>query len=211
MAQYWTSSQFIDYFAANYLGPSRFGFFLGSGASFDSGIPTGGKLVDLWLAEMMRADSDEEASPRDWCTADRLGIAGFDCERRAEFYPQVFGRRFHTRDEGRREIQRQIAGKEPSVGYVILACILSDTRHNIVVTTNFDTLAADALMLFFQKVSLLCGHESIAQYLDPEAEYPAIVQIHGNVLLDPINDEAGTSMLASGWSRNFSARSACTR
>ena len=72
--------------------PDRaFAFILGSGASFTSGIPTGGKLVEQWLEELQhRLDHSTEKRPlKEWATAEALGIEGFEYERAAEFYPQI--------------------------------------------------------------------------------------------------------------------------
>ena len=38
--------------------------------------------------------------------------------------------------------------KEPSFGYSVLAQILAGTRHNVVITTNFDNLVVDALSFY---------------------------------------------------------------
>ena len=56
---------------------------------------------------------------------------------------------------------------EPSFGYSVLAKILAETRHRVVITTNFDNLVADALSLYTSKHPLVCGHESLSIFAKP--------------------------------------------
>src|SRR3954469_18445062 len=128
---------------------TSFVFVLGAGASKDSDIPTGGELVQIWLEDLRRRYDGTSSSLELWATAENLDIANFDYASASSFYPQVFERRFGDYlDEGYAALEKIMEEKKPSFGYAILAQILSQTRHRVVVTTNFDNLVSDALFHF---------------------------------------------------------------
>ena len=87
----------------------------------------------------------------------------------------------------------------PSIGYSILAQVLDDTRHRIVLTTNFDNLIADALSVYTSTFPLVCGHESLAAFAQVRPSRPLVAKIHRDVLLAPKNDTEGTGQLAPQW------------
>ena len=89
----WTTRGLLDYF--NEINTKRkdrkFCFILGSGASVQSGIPTGGELATRWLKELQRRHDNnwEDQDIEQWATADNLEIPDFDFNRVAEFYPKI--------------------------------------------------------------------------------------------------------------------------
>jgi hypothetical protein len=142
-----------------------FCFILGAGVSRSSGIPTGGELADLWLRELYEAENFEDLSLESWSTAEQLGIPNFEMENVARFYPQLYRRRYGDHEQaGYAFLESQMEGKEPSYGYSVLAYLLSETPHRVVVTTNFDNLVADALSIHSSRFPLVIGHDSLAQY-----------------------------------------------
>src|SRR5208282_1498266 len=157
-----------------------FAFVLGAGASKSSGIPTGAELVDRWLQELhTRLVLDGKKDPlANWATAENLAIEGFELSRAATFYPQVYSRRFgDDPEEGFAELERIMEAKEPSFGYSVLARILAETRHQVVITTNFDDLVTDALFIYTNRRPLVCGHESLAEFIRPRMRRPVIAKI----------------------------------
>ncbi|MCK4512942.1 hypothetical protein KAW64_14450 [bacterium] len=203
-AERWTTSGLLDYFNEidRNMEDRSFAFILGAGASVASGIPSGRQLVDKWLAELqtrLGPDSEEAPLPT-WATAERLGISGFDYERAEEFYPQVYERRFRDDpDEGFAYLEAEMASKEPSFGYSVLAQLLSKTRHRVAITTNFDNLIADALSLYAKEHPLVCGHESLAGFVRSRMRRPLVAKVHRDLLLAPLNDPDGTAHLAAPW------------
>jgi Tfp pilus assembly protein PilF len=179
-----------------------FCFLLGAGASRVSGIPTGGELVDRWLSELQEM-IDPEVGKRPvekWATAKTLGIVGFEHSRRADFYPQIFERRFgNDRDLGSADLERTMEGKEPSFGYSVLGWILASTRHNVVITTNFDNLVADALAIYTRKFPFVCGHELLTGFVRPRMRRPLVAKVHRDLLMAPFNTPEETTKLARGW------------
>jgi hypothetical protein len=71
-----------------------FCWILGSGASFQSRIPTGGQLVYQWLRELHELEDFAGLSVEQWATGENLGIPGFDYIEAASFYPWIYQRRF---------------------------------------------------------------------------------------------------------------------
>jgi len=200
----WTVKGLLEYFLSiEHKMPDRsFAFILGAGASRASGIPTGGELVQTWLEQLRHRHDPHHATGtlEAWATEDNIGITGFEYARKAEFYPQVFERRFrHDPEEGYAFLEAAMAGKEPSFGYSVLARILDETRHKVVITTNFDNLVADALSIYTRSYPLVCGHESLAGFVRTHLRRPLVAKIHRDLLFAPINDEHGTNHLADGW------------
>jgi hypothetical protein len=102
----------------------RLCFILGAGASFESGIPLAGQLVDTWLKDL---HSYEETPPpiQEWCTADNLDIPDFTWKNRAAFYGKVFEKRFVTEpDRGQGWLEQAMEDARPSWGYNIFSQLL---------------------------------------------------------------------------------------
>ena len=177
----------------------RFVFVLGAGASSSSGIPTGDQMARSWLERLQKHTASKEPLDK-WATEANLSIPGFEFSRYAEFYPQIFQKAFGDDHEaGYDTLEKVMAGKRPSVGYTLLAQVMATTRHNIVITTNFDNLMADALSSLGGPAPLICGHESLATYARVRAQRPLILKVHRDLLLDPINDVSGTTTLHPGF------------
>ena len=179
----------------------RFCFLLGAGASSQSGIPTGARLVDNWLSEIRERESEPSQVPiSEWATEDVLGIEGFNFADRAQHYPSIYQRRFHhDRESGYAYLESLMEGKEPSYGYLILSRILSRGRHNAVVTTNFDHLVARALANFTDVTPRSIGHEKLAEFVSPSSERPIIAKVHRDLLLQPKNEPGETIELPKDW------------
>ncbi len=174
----------------------RIAFILGAGASLQSGIPMAGQLVDRWLRELHAREDLEQRPLAEWATAANLDIPGFEYTRAVEHYSQVFARRFEDQDEeGQADLESVMDGKEPSFGYSVLAQILAQTRHRVVITTNFDNLVADALAIYTHKLPFVCGHESLAGFVRPNPRRPLVLKIHRDLLLGPKNRSQDISTL----------------
>jgi len=172
---------------------SKYCFLLGAGASVSSGIPSGGELAKKWY-EVIKEDTDPKEFKK-WKKEKRINEKDL-----AASYPAIYEKRFEaSRANGYAEIQDQLSGKEPYLGYAFLAKILAETEHHFVITTNFDSLIEDALFIYTDKKPLVCGHESLAGYINVHGKRPTIIKIHRDVLLDPMSDKAGTTALKNQW------------
>ncbi|PCC72673.1 hypothetical protein SAMN02745121_01788 [Nannocystis exedens] len=178
----------------------RFAFILGAGASVQSGIPAAGALVWRWLGELHRRLARGGVPLERWATAEALEIRNFSLADAAAFYSQVFARRFRQHpDEGYADLEDIMQGKDPSFGYSVLAHILAETRHKLVITTNFDNLVGEALSIFTGTAPLVCGHESLANFVHVEPRRPVVVKIHRDLLMAPMNHAAEIAALQTAW------------
>lgn len=115
----------------------RYCFLLGAGASVASGIPSGETLAKQWLIETHRRECFTGQPLADWAKA-QFG-ADFDHDHPGDRYSEIYVRRFgHDRNDGYAHLETLMEGKEPSIGYSYLGYLLSETRHNVAITTNFD-------------------------------------------------------------------------
>ncbi|UTJ07426.1 TPR end-of-group domain-containing protein [Arcobacter roscoffensis] len=167
---------------------TRFVFLLGAGASVQSEIPSASKLAKEWIEEI-KEDLKEEFES--WKKENKI-----DEKNPASKYTEIFRKRFeYNPQNGYETLQKIMENKQPSIGYTILSQILENTNHNFVITTNFDSLIEDALFLFTSKRPLVCGHESLANFVQLNSTRPTIIKAHRDILLDPYNSPDNTCEL----------------
>ena len=167
----------------------KFCFILGAGASKSSGIPTGAELASQWLNEI-KEDLDEDQFEA-W-----LREEGIDKSNPASFYPQIFAKRFEVDHQGGYDFFEKIMEKaEPSCGYSFLAEILAQGKHNIVITTNFDSLTEDALFIYTAKKPLVIGHSDLAGFINIQLQRPQVIKVHHDLFFSPQNTEAETKYI----------------
>ena len=173
---------------------------LGSGASVQSGIPSGRSLANQWLKEMHELEAFENLPIESWATENRLGIKGFEYKRAENFYPWIYQRRFRDYDNlGYAFLENTMDHAEPSFGYSVLAQIMATTPHKVAITTNFDNLVADALSIYTRTFPLVCGHESLTGYIRPNLRRPLIAKIHRDLLLAPLSSPDEIANLPGEW------------
>jgi tetratricopeptide (TPR) repeat protein len=178
----------------------QFAFILGAGASFTSGIPTGQHLAETWLKDLHLRECSDGRPLSQWVNECGVGNGNLKLETAAEYYPQIFERRFDgDREAGYAELEAAMEGKSPSLGYSLLAEIIQHTRHKVIVTTNFDNLVADALAMHAHQTPLVVAHESLAGFVRPQLRRPLVAKIHRDLYLNPINDAIGVSTMEQSW------------
>ena len=78
-------------------------------------------------------------------------------------YFDPFDLRFAGRtNDGYSFLENELEGKTPSYGYFPLAILLSNIKNYLVITTNFDSLIEDALLIYTDKHLQVVSHESLA-------------------------------------------------
>ena len=87
----------------------------------------------------------------------------------------------------------------PSAGYVMLAHMLTQTPHNVVITTNFDHLTEDAVNYYAQNTPLVIGHEALSHYISGQPVRPTIIKIHRDLLFDPKSRSEDLEKLPDSW------------
>ncbi len=176
--------------------PRKFCFVLGAGASITSGIKSGQELVNIWEKELVERNKSENEK---W--KNEIGISD---KNRAQFYSQYYERRFFRHPEdGYNYLEKMMEQAKPSVGYVMLAHILTNTIHNVVITTNFDHLTEDTITYYENKIPLVVGHESLAHYITRQKQIvrPTIVKIHRDLLYDPKSKVTELQVLHDDWAK----------
>ncbi len=172
--------------------PRKFCFVLGAGASRTSGIKTGQELVKIWDNELKERNRDEYDRWRR-----ELSITD---ENMSSFYSHYYEKRFgRCRSDGYNYIEKIMGSAKPSAGYVMLAHLLTQTPHNVVITTNFDHLTEDAVNYYAQNTPLIIGHESLSHYVSGQPVRPTIIKIHRDLLFDPKSRSEDLEKLPDSW------------
>ena len=81
----------------------------------------------------------------------------------------------------------------------MLAHLLTETPHNVVVTTNFDHLTEDAVTYYAQKTPLVIGHEALSRYVVGQQVRSTILKIHRDLLFDPKSRTEDIEKLPDSW------------
>ncbi len=175
----------------------KFCFVLGAGASITSGIKSGQELVDIWDRELQKRTPQEYS---EW--KKRLKITK---DNKYSFYSQYYEERYkkHPRD-GYNFLEKMMENAVPQIGYVILAYLLCETSHNVVITTNFDHLTEDAVNYYMHTMPSVISHESLAHYITEHITRPTIIKIHRDLLFDPANRTDEIGKLHENWEKALS-------
>ena len=172
--------------------PRRFCFVLGAGASRNSGIKSGQELVKIWDKELRERNEEDYSRWRD-----ELKITDSNM---SNYYSNYYEKRFNRCPaDGLNYIESIMESAKPSAGYVMLAYLLTNTPHKIVVTTNFDHLTEDAINYYAHETPLVVGHESLSHYVTAHPTRPTIVKIHHDLLFDPKSRSEDLQTLPENW------------
>jgi hypothetical protein len=163
----------------------------------------GRELTKQWLSELYeQAYHPSQPKPpiEQWSTEEFSKVPGFKYEKAVNFYPYIYQRRYADfPDEGYAFMENEMQNAHPSFGYIVLAQIMAGERHKIAITTNFDNLISDALTIYTSTLPLVCGHESLANYLKPDIRRPVIAKLHRDLLLAPKSNPDEISKLHQNW------------
>ena len=114
----------------------------------------------------------------------------------ASFYHQIFAKRFEVDHQGGYDFFEKIMeNAEPSCGYSFLAEILAQGTHDIVITTNFDSLTEDALFIYTAKKPLVIGHSNLAGFINIQLQRPQVIKVHHDLFFSPQNTEDETGYI----------------
>ena len=188
--------QFVRRLRVSIANDPSYAFFLGAGCSRSSGILTAGELVRDWLPRLKRIETGEESGHEAWATQE---FPGYEPGIAAAFYGPVMERLFDTAQDRQAEIERIVTGKDPGFGYGTLARLMSHEcfgrNFNVVLTTNFDDVVADALYLYGRSKPLVISHDSLAGFVRATVRRPLVVKLHGDARLEPRNTANETADL----------------
>lgn len=201
----------------------RFCFILGSGASAESGIPTGSTLEMQWMDCLMGKMGDRGMPPMDAGETRKIAAELFkekavehefgEIEKAwlrakkesipipSKYYFDIYKLRFHGNPrQGYNYLEKIMELCAPSLGYHTLAMLLTESsQHNLVITTNFDSLVEDALFLYTNKRPLVVSHESLADYMEANIQRPIVAKVHRGLMYAPFNSPETTQELKPEW------------
>jgi len=173
----------------------RICFVLGAGASKSSGIRTGAELAALWLGEIQKRMSEEEGRFEKFVEEKNINT-----EYPGANYPELYRERYRfDRGTGFDFISNEMERANPGYGYSVLAQMMAEKQHNIVITTNFDNLTEEALYTYTSKRPVICGHESLASFAKPSLKRPLIVKIHRDRYFNPQSEPTEIAQINKLW------------
>jgi len=206
----------------------RFCFILGSGASVESGIPSGNTLEMQWMDCLMGNMEDRGTPAMDAGETRRTAEALYaekkiehqfeeirDAWQRAKkeggqipssYYFDIYTLRFFPNPRnGYSYLEKIMERCDPSLGYHTLAKLLTEGNlNNLVITTNFDSLVEDALFLYTEKKPLVVSHESLADYMEANVQRPIVAKVHRGLMYAPFNSSETTHDLKPEWRKALS-------
>lgn len=175
-------------------------FFLGAGASIESGIPSGHDIVWMLKRELYCSEEKKDfslykdlqsQSIRDELQKYFDSKGGYPAKNSDSEYSFYFEKCFPKIEERDSFIQNLIKDKKPSFGYKNLGRVLVSNFSKTVWTTNFDNLISVGLKEI--------GEIDIREYSNdrpPEIskirdeEYPTICHLHGDIKYDHTKNTA---------------------
>ncbi|MGN6485050.1 MAG: SIR2 family protein, partial [Thermomicrobiales bacterium] len=177
---------------------AQYAFFIGAGCSISSGIPGARSLVrDRWLPKLQAILAPNEDDPIAW-GRDSLGVDPDGLS--ADTYGRVMKALFTSPALRQNEIEHLCTAAKPGFGYATMAQLMvqSENRFNILLTTNFDDLVADALYLFTGSHPLQIQHGTLSPYIRATRTRPLIVKLHGHHQFSPLNTPEETQTIDQG-------------
>lgn len=201
-------NRFLDQIYEGYsVTGKKYCFILGAGASRSSGIRTGEQLMKEWHQYLWTNERGSEYIKE--CADDLDPKYGRDIYKRFfnqyyiiknDDYFDLFDLRFAGRTtDGYSFLENELEGKSPSYGYFPLAILLANTKNHLVITTNFDSLIEDALLMYTDKHPQVVSHESLAPYISGEFKRPIVAKIHRSLYFNPLNRKQDMEVLAKNW------------
>src|SRR3990172_4641418 len=164
----------------------RFAFFLGAGASRQSGIITAGEMVRSFkeqiIAECCPEDLKTQAEKEKWLQDQDW------YKHRGSEYSKLF-EKYEPKEIGRqRYIEAIIEGRTPSFGYVVLANLMASNYVHTVITTNFDDLMYSACTGYTDIRPIVYAYGVLASEMRITAPRPKILKVHGDFLYSTLKN-----------------------
>lgn len=196
-------------------------FFLGAGASVNSGIPSGGDLV--WFFKRLIYCDDNNISPEKYkdlylsSTREMLQNyfdkkGGYPAIYDASEYSYYFQECFPLPLARQRFIDDQVSHKNPSLGYLCLADLICKNKIKNVWTTNFDSLTETALSIIDPMQDILvCSSANSSSIPNFNPQNPCVCKLHGDFRYDTLKNtsqelQAFESDLYNYWLQSMSNR-----
>lgn len=172
---------------------SKLMWFLGAGVSAAAGIQTAWDMI--WRFKRELYVSQRKVSPKSVEDLSSLAIQrmldGFVADSETlptpgapEEYSALFEAAYPQEQDRRTFIEQMIRGMKPTQGHLAIAALLKAGHNNIVWTTNFDHLLADACARTFETTAALniasLDRPVLASEFISEQQWPIEVKLHGD-------------------------------
>jgi hypothetical protein len=162
-------------------------FLLGAGASVSSGIPPASVCVQDWKKAIFRSRFPDRECTRDniedWIDSQQ----GFPPDGASDEYGFYARQCYPNADARRRYFDRLCHGKKPSSGYEFLTLLARSEMVKAVWTTNFDGLAAKAMVPDFEVIE--AGLDTAGRAGPPFQRRKALcVALHGDYRYDELRN-----------------------
>ena len=168
-------------------------WFLGAGASASAGVPTALNMVwdfkrQLFITQTKvapQAISDLSNPAVRTRIQDHINASGrFPLPGAPNEYAILFEEVYPVEADRRRYLDEKLLGAKPSFGHLALATLMRAGRSQLVWTTNFDTLIADACARVYDTTGALTTVDldapSLAIQSIQEGRWPVEVKLHGD-------------------------------
>jgi tetratricopeptide (TPR) repeat protein len=104
-------------------------------------------------------------------------------------YSRLFEIVYDQPSQRRAYIERAVRKAKPGWGYAYLSSLLQAGAFNVVFTTNFDDLLAEACYSFTIGLRpMVCAHDSAVSSVRLMSDRPKIIKLHGDFLYDSIKN-----------------------
>ena len=153
---------------------------MGSGCSVTSGISTGQELVRQWKKEIYGEYSDGTMSEDEFW---KQQYSWYDPRNE---YSSLFEKKYDLPKQRRIFVEREVADKNPSIGYAYLVKLVENNFINTIFTTNFDDLINEAFYRYSYVRPIVCAHDSSITSITITSSRPKIIKLHGDYLYDDI-------------------------
>jgi len=127
----------------------------------------------------------------------------------SKYYFDIYKLRFFPDSRnGYRYMEKIMDNCFPSPGYHALTKLMTEPTsepksdvplNNLVITTNFDSLAEDALFLYSKRKPLVVAHEALAGFMGTDTNRPIVAKVHRGVHFHPLNSPEETAGLKAQW------------
>lgn len=177
---------------------SNYTLLIGAGCSVTSGIDSGGDLIKKWKKEIFESENIDNLSEEDFW---KNQYEWYDSRNP---YSSLFQKKYDLPRQRRIFVEKQVAKKDPSIGYAYLVKLIEERYFNTVFTTNFDDLLNEAFYRFSPERPIVCAHDSSISSITITSTRPKIIKLHGDYLFDDIKSSLReTESLDDNMKRKF--------
>ena len=174
--------------ADKHLPTPNFSILLGAGASVTSGIRSGQDLIMQWKSDIYKDLNDVSTLSEQ--TAEQINTyfdsTHMDWYDKSNPYSSLFEKQFDLQRQRRIFVEKEVANKNPSIGYAYLVKLIDEGYFNTIFTTNFDDLLNEAFYRYSHSRPIVCAHDSSITGVTVTSERPKIIKLHGDYLYDNI-------------------------